>query len=653
MKHSSSSASIAIIIVNWNGEKFLPDCFSALSAQTFQRFKVIFVDNASVDTSLEWMRSHYPDAEVIKNDGNYGFARANNIGIRAALADPAVKYILTLNNDTIADRHFLKELFAAAEASDPSVGSWQGKVVAADEPRLIDAVGIELYQNSVAAQIGYREIDDGQYASGEIYGVNAAAALYSRRFIEDISDQGEFFDEDFFAYLEDVDVAIRGVNAGWKAQYISKALIRHIGSATSGRESPFQWRLTSRNKLYVAIKNYSGKELRQTLVPSIRYELRLILGFVAKRQLPVLRTFLWARCTAVVKLPKMIRKRKQIRGRRRVDTIFAPPREKLPPASGNTRLSVVIPNWNGREDIGDCLDSLAAQSLKNIQTIVVDNGSQDGSVEFIRQHYPWAIVIPQATNLGFAGGVNTGIRSSTGTFIALLNNDAVANKDWAERLVESMDHADIAASLMIRSYDKRIDSAGEALSKWGIPYPTARGREVAQMPEQDVDIFAASGGASVYSRQMLQQIGMFDPQFFAYVEDVDISFRARLAGYRVVLNPQARVLHKVGATSGKLGHFARYQLLKNTHFLLLKNMPFGLFMRMLPRFVYVQILLLGAAIKNGAGLVALKAYGVVLVSMPITLYKRRRIQTSRTIPVADIAAFLTSHWPLNRRLLRR
>jgi GT2 family glycosyltransferase len=644
-------ARLVVVIVNWNGERFLPACLAALEAQSWRDFKLVIVDNASSDGSIACARRHFPGAELIRNQANLGFAEANDIGLATALADPAVEYVLTLNNDAIPAPDFLERLLVCADGSSTDYGSWQGKVVFADDPRILDAVGIELTRDSVATQLGQREVDVGQYTSGDVYGVNAAAALYSRRFIEDVMVGGEFFDRDFFSYLEDVDVAVRGVGAGWKAAYVADAVVRHIGSASSGVESRFKWRVTSRNKLYLQVKNYSIREVVTSLAPSLEAEMRLAFGFLRASQRGVLGTYLASRVLACLGLRPMFAKRRAILKQRVAPTIFATPRPRLSPASSDVRLSVVIPNWNGREEIDECLAALREQTVEDLEVIVVDNASTDGSLEFIRDHYPEVIALPLPVNLGFAGGVNVGINASNGEFVALLNNDAIADEHWAEELLAAMDHADIAASLMLeRDNPEVVDSRGEFLSRWGLPYPDGRGQRISGMDfDAYPEIFAASGGASIYRRSVLEEIGTFDTQYFAYLEDVDIGFRARFAGYRIVLAPRAQVLHKRGATARTVGQFQLYHFIKNSHLLVWKNLPLPLLIKVLPRFGAIQILLFGAAVLRRAGLTALRAHAASLVAFPMIVVKRRRVQRSRRMPAKEIECWLTDRWPMNTK----
>jgi GT2 family glycosyltransferase len=313
------------------------------------------------------------------------------------------------------------------------------------------------------------------------------------------------------------------------------------------------------------------------------------------------------------------------------------------------RLSVVIPNWNGREELAACLAALREQTVDELEVVVVDNASTDGSLEYVRDHHPEAITLRLPVNRGFAGGVNAGIEASSGEFVALLNNDAIAQPRWAEEMLAAMDHADVAASLMLERRDPEVvDSAGEQLSRWGLPYRHRRGERVAELAlEGYPEIFAASGGASIYRRSVLEHVGVLDPQYFSYLEDVDLGFRARLAGYRVVLAPRARVLHGVGVTAGRLGHFQLHQFIKNSQLLVLKNVPLASLVKLAPRFAVVQAHLLVAATRRGALSVALRAYAANGIGLPMILLKRRRVQRLRTIAPSEIDALLTDHWPLD------
>jgi GT2 family glycosyltransferase len=222
-----------------------------------------------------------------------------------------------------------------------------------------------------------------------------------------------------------------------------------------------------------------------------------------------------------------------------------------------TKIAVVIPNWNGKDKIAKCLDSLSAQSMVS-QIIVVENGSTDGSLEFINTHYPGVDLVVNKKNLGFAGGVNSGIRYAIDDncdFVALFNNDAIADKDWLRYLVEATEKDGKVGVVTCKFMDidgKHLDSTGDQYTNWGLPYPRGRGEPVNDSYDDQIDIFAASGGASLYKVKMFKDIGLFDEDFFAYYEDVDLSFRAQLAGWKIRYCPKAIAYHQIGPPAVKL-----------------------------------------------------------------------------------------------------
>lgn len=310
------------------------------------------------------------------------------------------------------------------------------------------------------------------------------------------------------------------------------------------------------------------------------------------------------------------------------------------------KTAIVIPNWNGQDHIRKCLDS-----LKNVKAkiIVVDNGSEDGSVEIIKNNYPEVELIGLAQNRGFSGGVNVGIKKSLDCeFIALLNNDAVVEPDWLNHLIKkAKDHpkVGIITSKILRSDKKHLDSTGDFYSIWGLPFPRGRNEKDEGQYDNKTEVFGASGGASLYRVKMLKEIGLFDEDFFAYFEDVDLSFRAQLAGWRILYEPKAVVYHHVGGTSEKLGNFSRYHSIKNFILLFNKNMPGKLAFKygLLFDLQYFRWLLTSAL--RGHLWTFIKASLVALYLLPKILIKRRKIQKSRKVSVEYIDSILYKHRP--------
>lgn len=321
------------------------------------------------------------------------------------------------------------------------------------------------------------------------------------------------------------------------------------------------------------------------------------------------------------------------------------------------KVAVVIPNWNGIDSIGDCLDSLLNQSLKPL-IIVVENGSTDGSLEFLRKDYSDVQIVVNQQNLGFAGGVNSGIRHAVdqgSEYVALLNNDATVDKDWLKQLVTTIsatDHIGIVTGKIVTADGSHMDSTGDMYTIWGLPYPRGRGEEVSRRYDTQKTIFAASGGASIYRVKMLKQIGLFDSDFFAYYEDVDLSFRAQLADWKVVYEPKALVYHHIGATSSKLKGFTTYQTIKNLPWLLVKNVPKQYMGVVLPRFLLAHSLFFGRAILRGHGLYALRGLFACLAKLPEKLRERKLIQHDKPITNEYIWQLMTHDLPPNAHNLR-
>lgn len=321
------------------------------------------------------------------------------------------------------------------------------------------------------------------------------------------------------------------------------------------------------------------------------------------------------------------------------------------------KISVVIPNWNGIDSIGTCLDSLLAQTLPP-HIIVVENGSIDGSLEFIREKYPSVELVVHDKNLGFAGGVNGGIRRAierNDDFVALFNNDAVADKNWLRELFVALeqDKRIGAATCKLMGIDgKRLDSTGDIYSIWGLPFPRGRGEPVTDKYDKLRDIFGASGGASIYRVSMLKEIGLFDEDFFAYYEDIDISFRAQLYGWRINYAPTALAYHQISATSSKIKDFTTYQTIKNLPFILWKNVPSSLLWKVWPRFTLAYILFCGRALQRRQFSAVTRGLLRTLLLLPKKITERRLIQQERVVTVGYVWQMMQHDLPPNAHNLR-
>ncbi len=322
------------------------------------------------------------------------------------------------------------------------------------------------------------------------------------------------------------------------------------------------------------------------------------------------------------------------------------------------KVIVVVPNWNGKEHLASCLDSLRSQTLK-AHVILVDNGSSDNSVEFVKKNYPEVEIIRHRNNKGYAGGVNPGFRRAIETkalYVAPFNNDAVADKDWLKFLAEHLTaHPEVGiATCKLMSMDgKHLDSTGDLYTTWGIPYPRGRNEPADGRYDNSTVIFGASGGASLFRVAMLEEIGLFDEDFFAYYEDVDLSWRAQLAGWKVSYISTSLVFHETSTTGKKIKGFFTYQTIKNYPFILWKNVPGRLLPIIFPRFVLAYLAFLAKAVATpGRRLPALKGLVVSYVLFPKKIVQRFRIQHKRKVSTEYIKTILTWDLPPNAHKLR-
>jgi GT2 family glycosyltransferase len=308
------------------------------------------------------------------------------------------------------------------------------------------------------------------------------------------------------------------------------------------------------------------------------------------------------------------------------------------------RVDVIILNYNGRSFLGPCLDALRLQAFRDFQILVVDNGSTDGSVAYLRDRYPEVSRLPLPSNLGFCGGNNRGVEATGGEYVALLNNDTEVAPTWLQSLVDALDRfpeVGFCASRMVRLSDPLIiDTAGDLFYTHGVGAKRGTG-EPAERYAEPRKVFGACAGAAIYRRRMLERTGLLDEELFAMDEDLDLSFRAQLLGYQCLYVPDAVVYHHVGASFAKVSGMAVGLARRNMVEVLLKNMPASLLLRnFLPILGYYLAGDLRWVARGYAGEV-LRARWENVRRLPRTLAKRRTIQRSRTIGARELNRILT------------
>lgn len=297
-------------------------------------------------------------------------------------------------------------------------------------------------------------------------------------------------------------------------------------------------------------------------------------------------------------------------------------------------VSVIVVNWNGASYLEDCLTCLSSQTHGEREIILVDNNSSDSSVSLVTEKFTNVQIIQLEKNRGFTGGNLAGFAAARGEFIALVNNDTRAEKNWLGNLVHSiMDDPQIgicASKLIIDGTDK-IDSAGDGLTTAAVGFKRGLWKDNSHYVQQE-RVFGACAAAALYRRTMLDEIGFFDDDYFLNDEDTDLNFRAQLFGWRCVYVPTAVVYHKVNATIGRLSDTSVYYHTRNLEFTWTKNLPTGLMLRFAHHKVIQEI---GAfsylCLRHRKWHAYFRAKRDAVRMIPLMLKKRKAIQSKRRV----------------------
>ena len=306
-------------------------------------------------------------------------------------------------------------------------------------------------------------------------------------------------------------------------------------------------------------------------------------------------------------------------------------------------VSIIVVNWNGKEFLEDCFQSLRGQTYRSFSVTLVDNGSTDGSLEFVSKRFPEVQVIALMENRGFAGANNFALRDLSTPYVALLNNDAAAEPRWLASLVEALEQtkeAGFAASKMLY-YDRAdvIDRCGDGYTWAGTGLLRGRNEPAGHYSRREW-VFGACAGAALYRTSMLNDIGLFNEEFFLLYEDVDLSFRAQLKGYKCLYVPEALVYHK---GSGSLVHdssISVYYGHRNLEWVYIHNMPTLLILRTIFPHILYNIAAFCYFVMHGRGLGYLKAKRDAVIRFKGALKKRRQIQGSRKVDDSYIWSLL-------------
>lgn len=303
----------------------------------------------------------------------------------------------------------------------------------------------------------------------------------------------------------------------------------------------------------------------------------------------------------------------------------------------NIVASVVIPNWNGKHLLKTCLSSLQKQTFKDLEVILVDNGSIDGSVDYIHKYFPFVKVITLDKNYGFAKAVNEGIKASKGKYVCLINNDTEVDKNCLQYLVEAAKNkkdVGFVAAKMLNFYNRdRIDSAGDWIDVVGHANNIGQGEKDDEVFNKPGYVFLVTGGGGLFKKQVFEKVGLLDEDYFAYFEDVDLCLRAQLQGFKGWFEPRAKIYHIHKATSNKVKPLAEYWQFRNMTQTIIKDFPLELLKKDLNwlRALLVNINTVRFLATQGLFWQGIKAELYILFYLPQLLRKRSEIQKSRKV----------------------
>jgi GT2 family glycosyltransferase len=299
------------------------------------------------------------------------------------------------------------------------------------------------------------------------------------------------------------------------------------------------------------------------------------------------------------------------------------------------KVSVLILSWNKKEYLKTCLPTLEKVSYKNLEIIVVDNGSKDGTIEYLKKNHPKVKIVANKTNLGFAGGNNAGLKKVTGDYILLLNNDTKVTKGFIEPLVKVLDtrpDIGVVQSKIIWMEDhSRLDSIGAFLTNTGFLYHYGYLQHDKKAYDKQVYVYTVKGASMLMRADMVKRTGLFDDDYFIYFEETDFCHRVWLAGYKIIYEPKSVIYHKVGGTSNALDNsFVQYHSFKNRICTYLKNLGTWEMIKLLPfHLVLCEIAAIGFIFnKRPKHFVTIhKAIWWNIKNFNTTMQKRKHVQT--------------------------
>lgn len=535
-----------------------------LIGQTVPPLERILVDNGSVDGSEQLAERLYPGWKLIKSSINEGFARAANKGIRASTQP----YILLLNTDVILTPGYCQGLISSLEFH-PRLGGVMGLLVRADG-RTIDSMGISLdrFRRRPVDLETDRDIQAITIPEEtfEIFGVNAAAALYRRSLFSSIHDEQGYFDEEYVSFFEDVDLCWRARKRGWTFACVPSVRAIHArgGSGGLAQNSIAVRAYTNRFRLYLVHERLA--DFLALLPLNIVVELyRLFIK-------PLFEPRLWQAIRLLVKsLPDILERRDRCSSRIKSAIVpgtiatnqVATSRHTDGGGTNHSILRTIIVNHNTRQLLEECLSSLSNPLPPNHSIVVVDNASRDGSPAMIKQLFPDVELIEFSENKGFACAVNAGIASRAARYYLLLNSDTRVPPHFTSDLIELIEQYPGVGILgpLIRNLDGSLQiSWGKRPTLWNEFKQKRRHRfyrnrdpymfqELERLYSKARSVDWVTGACLLIRKETIADIGLMDERFFLYFEDIDWCVRARSAGWIVLFTPELDLLHLGGSSA--------------------------------------------------------------------------------------------------------
>lgn len=300
----------------------------------------------------------------------------------------------------------------------------------------------------------------------------------------------------------------------------------------------------------------------------------------------------------------------------------------------------IIVNFNGRKLLEECLPTLQAQTVRDWECLIVDCGSRDDSLPFLRRNYPSFRVLPLRDDRGYSYGLNIGLKHALGSLLVLMNNDVQLAPDWLERMLEALSRhpeaSGFTGKVYLRREPRRLDSAGMSLNRRLQPYNYGHGEEDRGQYEEEREVFGGGGALLMVKREMVEDVGFFDEDFQMYYEDVDFYWRARWAGHRFLYIPKAVAYHWVSATPSSLR--SMWRGLRNWLWMVGKNLP----LEMVPQVQLVEALsgMAWSAWRQGKGKEFLRGLRTAWAKAPRMLAKRREILRRRRVSCEQMLRWL-------------